>query len=85
MKLDRLALHYFAPQHHPNHQGDPDFILDKLNLSSLSASAYEAAVNEDFVAEFGERVAADAGVSQFIVTKIGDGPEITKRASSFRA
>jgi len=78
-----LALHYFSPIHHKGHANAQDFMLDKMNLTKLRPASYESAVNAAHVKQFGDRVTADSGVHQIIVSKLGAGPEITEKATSF--
>jgi diphosphomevalonate decarboxylase len=83
--LMSLFLHYFAPGKHAGHPTAKDiFVVDKMNLSPTSVSNYEASVNGALITKLGSGVAADAGIRQIIVSKVGEGPEVIQKISTFQ-
>lgn len=84
-ELMSLFLHYFAPEQHKAHPTPKDqFIVDKMKLNSVTGANYKQTLNTAHVAKLGGQVPADVGIRQIIVSKVGEGPEIIKRASSFK-
>jgi diphosphomevalonate decarboxylase len=82
--LMSLFLHYFAPAKHGGHPTPKEeFVVDKLKLSPVTVNNYEATLNGAHVAKLGPSVDGDAGIRQIIVSKVGDGPEVIFKASSF--
>jgi diphosphomevalonate decarboxylase len=83
--LMSLFLHYFTPGKHGGHPTPRDqFVVDKMKLSSVNVSNYEATLNGAYVTKLGSGVSADAGIRQIIVSKVGEGPEVIHKASSFQ-
>jgi len=84
--LMSLFLHYFTPGKHAGHPTREDqFVVDKMSLCPVTLSNYEATVNVTHVTKLGSGVLADAGIRQIIVSKVGDGPEVVRKLSSFQA
>jgi len=84
--LMSLFLHYFTPAKHGSHPTPKDqFVVDKLKLSPVTVNNFESTLNKNHLVRLGGAVAADAGIRQIIVSKVGEGPEVIHRASSFQA
>lgn len=82
--LMSLFLHYFTPAKHASHPTSKDrFIVDKMKLCPVTVGNYEATLKQAHTAKLGPSVPADAGIREIIVSKVGEGPEVIYKTSSF--
>jgi hypothetical protein len=74
-----LFLHFFSPKNHPEHPNVESFWLDKMGLATCTENTYEKDLDEALLAKIsadrsigGERIHADGGVNQIIISKVND-------------